>query len=351
MNKLRQLIRESIGNYISEIDKAGEMAGHKAKMQATEEAIRKRKTMVTLDDLDEDIKQMVDERKVKEVNSEIKALEKSLVKLQKQFDKFNSKANKGEKVEDTEEKEEIIDEINVNLDENEENFDLESYFQKANKEYVWNFDETSTVDDLEYGDESWERTFAKKLMNMGELPYNEWKVKANKAYSASQVNESSDDMSIYEMLHMQKMAGIISESEYVSKINEVKKKKASADMTKKAKSAVVKKARVGKDIDKKKPKSLKEQVKALFENEGNENIVSFLNSNFKEVVSKLGNPGSKFENMGDIKVATAGMDELSGIDISFDKQHMLDLFPENDPYNEVKSIDIAGKTVYYNDYL
>jgi hypothetical protein len=187
MNKLRQLIRESIGNYISEIDKAGEMAGHKAKMQATEEAIRKRKTMVTLDDLDEDIKQMVDERKVKEVNSEIKALEKSLVKLQKQFDKFNSKANKGEKVEDTEENKEIVDEV--------------------------------VIDEMD-------------------------------SESDSQLEEL-DNMDIYEILHMQKMAGIISESEYVVKIEEAKKKKASADMTKKEKSAVVKKARVGKDIDKK----------------------------------------------------------------------------------------------------
>jgi hypothetical protein len=53
--------------------------------------------------------------------------------------------------------------------------------------------------------------------------------------------------------------------------------------------------------------------------------------------------------IGDEKVATAGRGE-SGIDISFDKDHMLDLFPENDPYNEIESIEIGGKTVYYNDY-
>jgi hypothetical protein len=52
---------------------------------------------------------------------------------------------------------------------------------------------------------------------------------------------------------MQKMAGIISESEYVVKVNEAKKKKTSADMVKKAKSAV-KKAHIDKDIDKKKLK-------------------------------------------------------------------------------------------------
>jgi hypothetical protein len=81
----------------------------------------------------------------------------------------------------------------------------------------------------------------------------------------------------------------------------------------------------------------------------NENIADFLNANFEEIKSKLGDPGSEFEIIGDEKVATAGEGE-DGIDISFDKTHMLNLFPENDPYNKVESIEIGGKTVYYNDY-
>jgi len=254
MNKLRQLIRESIGNYISEINEAGDISACEAKINKTNEAIELREKKMNMEGIDEAYHDLLDKTKMKELGGEVKALKKSLVKLEKQLEKLKSKGNKKEKVEDTEEKEEIIDEVNVNLDENEseENFDLESYFQKANKEYGWDFDETRTVEgDLEYGDESWERTFAKELMDIDKLPYNEWKVKANQAYNSSQVNESSDDMSIYEILHMQKMAGIISESEYVIKIEEAKNKKASADMTKKEKSAVVKKARVGKDIDKK----------------------------------------------------------------------------------------------------
>lgn len=190
--QLRQLIRESINEYIKAIDEAGHEAGMKARMEATQEAINKRKKMTELAGLDEDVQKMIDERKVKEVNSEVKALEKSLAKLQKQFDKLASKANKGEKVEDVEEKE-IVDEagMDVNLNENEEEFDLELYFQKANKEYGWDFDGTTTVEgDLEYSDESWKRTFAKKLMNIDKLPYNKWKAKANQAYNASQVNES-----------------------------------------------------------------------------------------------------------------------------------------------------------------
>ena len=86
----------------------------------------------------------------------------------------------------------------------------------------------------------------------------------------------------------------------------------------------------------------------LSEDEG-QNIADFLNANYKEIASKLGNPGSNFEIIGDNKVATAG-DGNEGIDISFDKNHMDKLFPKDDPYNEVKELTIAGKVVYYNDY-
>jgi hypothetical protein len=81
------------------------------------------------------------------------------------------------------------------------------------------------------------------------------------------------------------------------------------------------------------------------------NIASFLNANMDEFIQKIGDPGSEFEIMGDPLVATAGTDDNSGIDVSFSKEHMLELFPENDPYNKVKSANIAGKVIYYNNYL
>jgi hypothetical protein len=107
-----------------------------------------------------------------------------------------------------------------------------------------------------------------------------------------------------EFLKMQKLAGLITEGEFKSKLNEIE----------------------------------------------NMNIDDFLNANIDEFIQKIADPGSDFETMGDIKVATAG-DGESGIDVSFDKEHMLKLFPENDPYNEVKEAEIAGKKIYYNDYL
>ena len=82
-----------------------------------------------------------------------------------------------------------------------------------------------------------------------------------------------------------------------------------------------------------------------------ENIADFLNNNIEEFKTKIADPGSRFEIIGDEKVATAGTSDESGIDVSFDKEHMLELFPENDPYNEVKEAEIAGRKVYYNNYL
>ena len=91
-------------------------------------------------------------------------------------------------------------------------------------------------------------------------------------------------------------------------------------------------------------------IKESYMNEA-EDIASFLNANMDEFAQKVGDPGSEFEIMGDPLVATAGTDDMSGIDVSFNKEHMLKLFPEGDPYNKVQSVNIAGKTVYYNNYL
>jgi hypothetical protein len=184
---LIQLIRESIQNYISEIDHAGENAACEAKINAIGEAITTREKKMNMEGIDEAYHDMIDKSKMKELASEIKVLKKSLAKYQKQLEKLKSKGNKSTKVEDTEKKE-IVDEVSLPEDEN-----------------------------IGMEDE-----------NMG----------------------MEEDMNIYEMLHMQKLAGIITEEELITKLEEAKKKP-SAGMTKKEKSAVAKKAHAGKDVGKK----------------------------------------------------------------------------------------------------
>jgi hypothetical protein len=154
--ELRQLIRESINEYIRDIDEAGNKAALDAKMTATQEAIDLREKKMNMDGLDEAYHDMLDKGKVKELGGEVKALKKSLDKLKKQLDKLNSKGTKTEKPES--EEKEIVDEIEI------------------------------------------DETFPE---------------------SGSQLEEDNDEMDIYESLHMQKLAGIISESEYKKKIDEV----------------------------------------------------------------------------------------------------------------------------------
>jgi hypothetical protein len=166
--ELRQLIRESINEYIRDIDEAGTKAGLQAKIEATEGAISKREKMANMEGIDEAYHEMLDKGKMKEIGNEVKALKKSLDKLKKQLDKLNSKGTKTEKPES--EDKEIVDEV-----------EIDETFPESGAQL-----EEDNLSGLEDDAEA----------SMGDL----------------------DEMDIYEMLHMQKLAGIISETEYKQKI-------------------------------------------------------------------------------------------------------------------------------------
>jgi hypothetical protein len=100
---------------------------------------------------------------MKELGGEVKALKKSLDKLKKQLDKLNSKGTKTEKAES--EDKEIVDEVEI------------------------------------------DETFPESGAQLEE----------------KDMEEGMDEMDMYESLHMQKLAGIISETEYNAKVKEVEK--------------------------------------------------------------------------------------------------------------------------------
>lgn len=200
MSKLRQLIRESINEYIKAIDEAGHKAGMEARMTATQDAIAKRKKMTELDGLDEDVKGMIDPKKVKDINAEVKALEKSLTKLQKQLDKFTSKSDNGEKIEDTEdtEEKEIVDE-NVE----------DSPYNPKNKDNVNRFSlgmEDNTEDDEERYDADGNQTDDGSYNADGNL------VDLEREIGRAEYNRVDESF-----LHMQKLAGLITEAQYQAK--------------------------------------------------------------------------------------------------------------------------------------
>jgi hypothetical protein len=191
MSKLRQLIRESITEYIREIDEAGNMAALEAKMSKTQEAIDKRKKMAAMEGIDEAYHEMLDKGKMKEITSEIKVLEKSLTKYEKMLEKLKSKADKTPKVE---EEKEIVDEVavDVDLDENEE-METEGMEMEKDEE---RFDADGTPNEEGMYDAEGNR------VSFADIDKVDYEMNMNESF-----------------LHMQKLAGVITEAQYKAKLN------------------------------------------------------------------------------------------------------------------------------------
>jgi uncharacterized protein RhaS with RHS repeats len=174
LNQLKQLIRESIQEYIREVEDSGNIAAQEAKIRACEEAIALREKKANMDGLDEAYHDMMDSNKINELKKEIKELEKYKTKAQKVLDKMKMKAEGKTAKKDPEEEETtdegIIDEVSI--DEND-------------------------------------------------------------PAAGPQLEEETDEEQMYEMLLMQKRAGIISETEYKAKVEEAKKKMTVAQKEKK----------------------------------------------------------------------------------------------------------------------
>lgn len=158
--QLRQLIRESIQEYIREVETSGNIAAQEAKIRACEEAIALREKKANMEGLDEAYHDMMDGAKINELKKEIKELQKYKSKAEKVLEKMKSKAEgkTTKKMEDESMEEGVVDEVNI------DEIDPES---------------------------------------------------------GPQLEET--DMNVYEVLHMQKRAGIISETEYAAKLEEAKK--------------------------------------------------------------------------------------------------------------------------------
>jgi hypothetical protein len=189
MSKLRQLIRESITEYIREIDEAGNMAALEAKMSKTQEAIDKRKKMAAMEGIDEAYHEMLDKGKMKEITSEIKVLEKSLTKYEKMLEKLKSKADKTPKVEEKE----IVDEVavDVDLDENEE-METEGMEMEKDEE---RFDADGTPNEEGMYDAEGNR------VSFADIDKVDYEMNMNESF-----------------LHMQKLAGVITEAQYKAKL-------------------------------------------------------------------------------------------------------------------------------------
>ena len=134
MKTLKQLITESVNEYLREIEEAGNVNSMLEKMKSCEEAIAVRERKINKEGIEEAMHDMIDPKKIKELQKEVKVIEKTLKKYQKQLEKLKSK-NKHVGAEDTEdsteEPEEIIDEnmedmeYNMGMNDDEEMEDPE----------------------------------------------------------------------------------------------------------------------------------------------------------------------------------------------------------------------------------
>ena len=191
MKTLKQLITESVNEYLREIEEAGNENAVAEKMRKCEEAIALRERKINKEGIEEAMHDMIDPKKIKELQKEVKVIEKTLKKYQKQLEKLKSK-NKHVDAEDTEdsteEPEEIIDEnmedispddlpLDMNNDDNKERYDIDN-------------DQT---DDGSYGAEG---NLVDPEREIERAEYN-------------RVDES--------FLYMQKLAGLITEGQYRAK--------------------------------------------------------------------------------------------------------------------------------------
>jgi hypothetical protein len=112
VEKLRSLIRESIQDYIKEIDGAAEDAAMEARISKCEEAIQMRETKLNAIS-ESDHKDLMDEGKIKALENEIKELKNAKTKFERAKEKKANKKNKKKEVVSDTEVEAPVDEADV----------------------------------------------------------------------------------------------------------------------------------------------------------------------------------------------------------------------------------------------
>jgi hypothetical protein len=125
IENLRTLIKESIQEYIREVETSGNIAAQEAKISACEEAIAIREKKANMEGLDEAYHDMMDSAKMNEIKKEIKELQKYKAKAEKLLEKMKAKAEgKKDVVSDAKMDEAPIEEADVTAEmEVEENID------------------------------------------------------------------------------------------------------------------------------------------------------------------------------------------------------------------------------------
>ena len=201
MKTLKQLITESVNEYLREIEEAGNNEAIERKMAKCEEAIALRERKINKEGIEEAMHDMIDPKKIKELQKEVKVIEKTLKKYQKQLEKLKSK-NKHVSAEDTEESTEEKEEI---IDENVE----DSPYNSKNKDNVNKFS-LGMEDDMD-NEERYDKNGNLDINGMYDAGANYIGVTDTSIDKAMMDRKEPMNESF---LHMQKLAGLITEGQY-----------------------------------------------------------------------------------------------------------------------------------------
>jgi hypothetical protein len=109
-------LKESIDKELMAINKEAEHEIIASKLEKVQALIDKKQSQISRLDEDEDMKDLTDAKKVKEITKDIKALEKAKAKLEKMMHKGKAKLPRKEVIDETDE---IIDEAEGDLDPDE----------------------------------------------------------------------------------------------------------------------------------------------------------------------------------------------------------------------------------------
>jgi hypothetical protein len=111
LNSAAQNLKESVDKDLAAINKEAEHEVLQSKLEKIQALIDKKQSQLTKLDEDEDMKNLTDDKKVKEISKDIKALEKAKAKLEKLMGKKGGKAKKVEVIDEMDNAEEAVADI------------------------------------------------------------------------------------------------------------------------------------------------------------------------------------------------------------------------------------------------
>jgi hypothetical protein len=122
-------LKESVEKELAAINKEAEHEIIASKLEKVQALIDKKQTQISRLDEDEDLKDLTDAKKVKEISKDIKSLEKAKAKLEKMMHKGKAKSPRKEVIDETDE---IIDEAELNEIPTKDTEELDTIYKTLN---------------------------------------------------------------------------------------------------------------------------------------------------------------------------------------------------------------------------